>query len=460
MTTGHSSAETQSAGANSAIDESLFTPLKALGLTSLKLQYDWRTDQFRLWAAREWDADLDFSKYTDTFSAENLLSPGFVSYDTEAVRGLYAQHGLTDYLERVLDLIRQGKHIGIEAYYHAKTDIRFMCHEHSFTLGLRNKRHAVMAGGIRRHPRHEPEIDVVIDGLNLGRAMSFKNVAAGLDFGGCKTTVHMDELDINDLEVMGFLAFALDRTRSMTGPDMYFPTAMADVMNEHFSSQFTGGPNSPLGETGKPTAYGVFLSMQEAVRVHEGDDVTLEGKHAVVSGLGAVGWYLATHLVEAGARVTVADLNEERASQFVAEHPGAASVAVAEVFDVEADILCPAAIGGILDDETIARLRVKYVWGPANNQLKASNQEEEVRLAKLLADRGIVFQVEWWHNVAGVMCGAEEYLHGAEASYDNLQRRIEATIPSQTRENLRQAAALGITPTENAYRVCMDRIYG
>ena len=64
--------------------------------------------------------------------------------------------------------------------------------------------------------------------------MSFKNIAADLDFGGCKTTVHMDELDLEDFEVMGFLAFALDRTRSMTGPDMYFPTAMADVMNEHY----------------------------------------------------------------------------------------------------------------------------------------------------------------------------------------------------------------------------------
>lgn len=440
--------------------DSLFTPMLAAGLTSLKLQYDWRTGEVRLWAGREWGADRRFAEYGETFSAENLLSAETTALGTDAVRALFAEHGLSGYLDRVLDLIRQGKHVGIEAYLHAEKNIRFMCHEHSLRQGLRNKRHAIMAGGIRRHPLNEPEIDVIIDGLNLGRAMSFKNIAADLDFGGCKTTVHMDELDLDDLEVMGFLAFALDRTRSMTGPDMYFPTAMADVMNERFSSQFTGGPNSPLGETGKPTAYGTFLSLREALRHYDGSD-SLEGKTAVVSGLGSVGWHLATHLVEAGARVRVADLNAERVAAFVAAHAerGVAAIDVSAVLDAAADILCPAAIGGLLDEVAIRSLRYRYVWGPANNQLRASSQEEEERLARLLAERGIRFQVEWWHNTAGVMCGAEEYIRGAEASYAQLVERIEATIPRKTRENLEQAEALGITPTENAYRACIDQIY-
>ena len=439
--------------------QSIFTPLAAAGLTSLKLQHDWRTGEFRLWAGREWSEALRFSEYGQTFSAENLLSADTRSLNTAEVRELFDQHDLLDYLDEVLELIRQGKHIGIEAYFHAEKNIRFMCHEHSLTQGLRNKRHAIMAGGIRRHPLSDAEIDVIIDGLNLGRAMSFKNIAADLDFGGCKTTVHMDELDLEDFEVMGFLAFALDRTRSMTGPDMYFPTAMADVMNEHYSSQFTGGPSSPLGETGKPTAYGTFLSLKEAVRFYEGEGMGLAGKKVVVAGLGSVGWHLAGHLVEAGAAVIVADINAERVAQFVAQHEGVNSILVDEVLSAEADVLCPAAIGGLLDETAIRGLNYKYVWGPANNQLRASSQEEEERLARLLLERNVHFQVEWWHNTAGVMCGAEEYLHGAEASYAQLVDRIERTIPRRTRENLQAAARLGITPTENAYRSCIDKIY-
>jgi leucine dehydrogenase len=443
------------------MNDSLFAPLAAEGLTTLKLQYDWRTDEHTLFAAREWDADRDFSRYRSRFAAESLLTQRARFLNSEEVYALYEAHGLRGYLDTVLDLLRQGRHFGIEAYFHAGKNIRFMCNHHSRKQGAMNKRQATLAGGIRRHPLEESELDVIVDGLNLGRAMSFKNIAADLDFGGCKTTVQMDELDLADLEALGFLAFAIDRSRTMTGPDMNFPTAMSDVINAHFSPQFTNGPSSPLGESGRPTAYGTFLALKEAVRFTEpGSDGRLDGKRVVVSGLGAVGRHLAELLHGDGAAVIVADLNEARVAEFLAAHPGSTRVGVDEVLDLEADVLCPAAIGGIIDETVIGRLRYRYVWGPANNQLRATNQREEERLSRLLAERGIVFQTEWWHNTAGVMCGAEEYINGAHASYDSLQQRIESTIPRKTRENLAEAARLGLTPTENAYRVCADIIYG
>lgn len=440
---------------------SLFTPLAANGLTSLKLQYDWRTGEHLMSAGREWEPNQSFSDYGEAFDVSSLRTRNGFALNTREILNLYADHGLGEYLDQVLDLLRQGGHAGIEAYYHAGRDIRFMCHQHSRKLGLRNRRHAIFAGGIRRHAREEDELDVVIDGLNLSRAMSFKNVAAGLDFGGSKTTVQMDELLLNDLESIGFLAFAVDRCRTFTGPDMNFPTAMSDIVNERYSPQFTGGPTSSLGETGRPTAYGTFLALQEVLRLNEGSS-SLEGYSIVVIGLGAVGWTLAELLHEAGADLHIADLDVERVERFGAEHPGGRVVPIAidDVLGFAADILCPAAMGGLLDEEAIARLRYRYVFGPANNQLKATNQAEEERLARLLANRGIFFQTEWWHNTAGVMCGAEEYVNGTQASSGALYRRIEETIPSRTRENLLQARELGITPTENAYRTCLDTIYG
>lgn len=56
----------------------------------------------------------------------------------------------------------------------------------------------------------------------------------------------MDELDLADMQALGFLSFALDHCPTMTGPDMNFPTAMSDVINAHFSQSFTSGPSSPL----------------------------------------------------------------------------------------------------------------------------------------------------------------------------------------------------------------------
>lgn len=442
------------------MDDSIFTPMAAEGLTSLKLQYDWRTDQFTLWGAKEWDTDLDFSRYSHDFYAESLLTPHSRYLNDAQVRELFEQHSLIGYLDKVLGLVREGKHFGIEAYYHHEKNIRFMCNQHSRRQGARNKLHATLAGGIRRHPLQDTELDVIIDGLNLGRAMSFKNIAANLDFGGCKTTVHMDELDLTDLTTLGFLSFALDRCRTMTGPDMHFPTEMSDIINEHFSSQFTSGPGSPLGETGKPTAYGTYLALKEAVRFIEGN-ASLAGKSVAVMGLGAVGWYMSEYLLEEGASLLIADMNQQRVADFISDHPGGAIkvVTVDAILDLDADIFCPCAIGGLLDEETISRLKYRYVFGPANNQLKATNQEEEIRLAGLLADRGILFQTEWWHNTAGVMCGAEEYLKGTEATYEGLTERIESTIPVKTWENLVAAREVGITPTEQAYRTCHDTIY-
>jgi glutamate dehydrogenase/leucine dehydrogenase len=357
----------------------------------------------------------------------------------------------------VLDLVKAGRHLGITCYYHEKYNIKYMMHEHSRKRGLLNKSHAIMAGGIRRHPVDDDEIDVIIDGLNLGRAMSFKNVAGKLPFGGCKATVQMAPLDIDNMEIMGFLAFAMDSCRNMTGPDMNFPTEMADVMSrESFSSQFTGGPSVKTGETGAPTAYGVYLTLKQAVKFNERTE-NLEGKSAVLVGLGAVGRHLGEYLLKEKVRLYVADIDKNAVDSFIKEHPAATATELKGAYEKEVDIICPCANGGIFSEENIPKLNCKYIWGAANNQLKASSQEEEIRLAKLIAQRGILFQTEWWHNTAGVICGAEEYLY--DGTPESLAAKIENIMPSNTRNNLNRAKELGITPTENAYRTCEEIIY-
>ena len=440
---------------------SLCAPMKAEGLTTLKIRYDWKKDKFWMEAMKQWEQDLDFSKYNKEFYVESILTDDVVYLNTKQVRELYKKYGLEDYLDEILDLIRQGRHFGIECYYNDKYNIRFMCHQHSRKLGINNRLHATLAGGIRRHEVDEDEKEVIIDGLNLGRGMSFKNVAGNLAFGGCKTTVQMDELDLKNLEIMGFLGFAIDNCRTMTGPDMNFPTEMADVENANFSMNYTSGPNSPLGETGKPTAYGVYVTMKQAVNFKEGT-TSLDGKTITLIGLGAVGWYLGEYLLQEKVKLYIADLNPATAQRFLDENPGrdVEIVPLDEAMYMDVDIVSPCAIGGIICDDNIPKLRCRYIWGSANNQLRASSQEEEMRIARLLADRGILFQTEWWHNTAGVICGAQEYLEGENASYEKLKKVIDDTMPKQTWDNLTKAAELGITPCENVYRTCQDVIYG
>lgn len=312
------------------------------GLTTLKIRYDWKKDQFWMEAMKQWEQDLDFSKYNKEFYVESILTEDVVYLNTKQVRALYKKYDLEDYLDEILDLIRQGRHFGIECYYNDKYNIRFMCHQHSRKLGVNNRLHATLAGGIRRHDVNEDEKEVIIDGLNLGRGMSFKNVAGNLAFGGCKTTVQMEELDLSNLEIMGFLGFAIDNCRTMTGPDMNFPTEMADVENANFSMNYTSGPNSPLGETGKPTAYGVYVTMKQAVRFKEGTD-SLDGKTITLIGLGAVGWYLGEYLLQENVKLYIADLNQETAQKFIDENPGKdiEIVSLDEALYMDVDIVSP-----------------------------------------------------------------------------------------------------------------------
>lgn len=439
---------------------SIFTPLKAEGLTSFKIRYDWKTDKVRLFAAKEWDKDFDFSKYNTDFYTDGIYTDDAIYLNTKEVWGIFEKNNQTKHLQDIINLIKKGKHIGIECYFYEKYNIRFICNQHSFELGVNNKSHSIMAGGIRRHGFEDTELEVIIDGLNLGRAMSFKNVAADLSFGGCKTTVHMEPLDISNMEVMGFLAFALDRARNMTGPDMNFPTEMADVMTSKFSMQFTGGPNAPLGETGKPTAYGVYLALKQAVKFQNGTE-SLDGLTIAVQGLGAVGWHMAELLCQEKVKLIVTDMNKTVAEKFIREHKDCdiSYVAPDEILNIEANIFCPCAIGGIIHEGNISGLKFDIIFGAANNQLRASSQEEEIQLAKMLSQRGILYQTEWWHNTAGVLCGAEEYYFGKNATYDNLIKKIEDIVPKKTWENLKRAKEKGITPCESVYELCQMAVY-
>ena len=211
--------------------------------------------------------------------------------------------------------------------------------------------------------------------------------------------------------------------------------------------------NIIIGQSGGPTALLEAINFQEGVR-------SVKGKTAALMGLGAVGWFMGEHLLEGGvSRLIVADINPAAIQRFIDEHPGheITSVPVSEILSQEVDILSPCAIGGIFDEESIQTLNCKYIFGSSNNGLKASSQEEEIRLAKLIAERGILYQVEWWHNTAGVICGAEEYLFDGDG--DSLRAKVEEIMTANTILSLNGAKEQGITPTEFVYRYCEDLLY-
>jgi len=443
------------------VEKSLFFPLKKENLTTLGIYYNWKSSLVTFRAAREWEEEIDWSKYSRDFTFEHPLTSHTAYLGHKETLDLFKRYNLTGYLNDVVELIKKGKHQGIECFFDQKQDIHFINNMHSNTLGINNGYHAIRSGGIRRHDTDSREVDVIIDGLNLSRAMSFKNAGAQIPFGGSKLTVQCKPVDLSDHYSIGFLAYALNRTRSFTGPDMGFSPELADVMrSEGYSVNIAGGFDSKVGPTGGPTAYGIYLALKEAAAFKYGTD-SLAGKTIVVQGVGAVGYPLVEeYLTKEDTTIYITDISHDPVEKLVARFPGRVKkIDPDDALTAEADIFVPCAMGGILNEATIKSVKFSIILGAANNQLKASSQKEEIELAKVLEKHGILFQVDWMHNTGGVIAGMEEYIHRERASMKNIREHTEKVCKYGTRKNFEAAKREGITPTERAYKYYSSKIY-
>jgi len=170
-----------------------------------------------------------------------------------------------------------------------------------------------------------------------------------------------------------------------------------------------GGP----GDSSQATAYGVVQGIRASLKEIYGSP-DLQGRTIALQGTGAVGKYALKYLVEAGAIVTVADIDQERARLVAAEYD-LHIVSPEEIHSLRTDVYCPCALGNVLNDQTIPELRCKIVCGSANNQLG------EERHGDLLQQRGILYAPDYIVNTGGLLAGLDSLNPGGF----NRQRAME-----------------------------------
>lgn len=289
-------------------------------------------------------------------------------------------------------------------------------HDHGVGLraitAIHSLRGGLSGGGIRCYP-YRTSGDALTDVLRLSRAMTYKMVLTGLPIGGGKTVVIGDPAT----EKTPALLHALGRcVHSLGGqylcaPDVGTSSADMAVIRE-VTPHVTGLPGAG-GNTAIPTARGVLRGIEAAVRFRLGRD-TFRGLTVAVQGVGAVGGLLCRHLHEAGAHLILADVDRATADALAAEL-GADVVGTDEILFAAADVVAPCALGAILDDDSIPRIRAGIVCGGANNQLK------EPRHGQALHDRGILFAPDYVVNAGGTLGGAAQ---AGMFSADQLESRI------------------------------------
>jgi leucine dehydrogenase len=137
--------------------------------------------------------------------------------------------------------------------------------------------------------------------------------------------------------------------------------------------------------------------------------------HVAIQGVGSVGGGLAKLLAKDGAKLTLADVDADKAKALAAEL-GADTVSSDEILTLAADVVSPNALGAILTEQSIAALQTKVIAGGANNQL--ATHEDGARLHA----RGITYAPDYVINAGGIINVGLEYLGQGD------QAEVEARI--------------------------------
>src|SRR2546423_2589109 len=262
--------------------------------------------------------------------------------------------------------------------------------------------------------------EAIIDALRLSRGMTYKNAVAGLKLGGGKSII-IGDTKTTDREKLfrahGRFVESLGG-RYITAEDV--GTSTKDMDFVHMETNHVAGLAGKSGDPSPVTAHGVFRAVQASANWAWGSD-SLEGKTVTIQGCGSVGTYLARELHAAGAKLIVSDIDSVKTAR-VAKLTGAKVVQGDDIFSAEADIFSPCALGGIINDTTIPKLKVRIVAGGANNQLL-----EERHGAELMR-RGILYAPDYVANAGGVInvygevagWDAQKALDKADDIYDTI----------------------------------------
>ena len=279
---------------------------------------------------------------------------------------------------------------------------------HNSTLGP-------TCGGLRIWP-YESEEAALQDVLNLSRAMTYKSAMADLELGGGKAVIWLDQNQTKTEELIRSYAKFLD---TLGGKYITTTDVGSDVNDLQWISKETnhvvGLPvdQGGSGDTSIMTGLGVYLGMKACANHLWGSD-SLEGKTVAFQGFGKVAKQAAIHLAKEGVNLVATDIDGAKLEQ--ASDLGASIVSISEIYDVQADIFSPCALGGTINSNTIPRLSAQIIAGGANNQLESD------ATCEILREKGIVYAPDYVINAGGIINASCEI--GSEYSE---QRSLEKT---------------------------------
>lgn len=318
----------------------------------------------------------------------------------------------------------------------------------SAVIAVHNTTLGPAVGGCRFW-KYASQAEATADALRLSKGMTWKNALADLPFGGGKAVITSTDDQPKSRELLHAFGRFVNtfEGRYITAEDV--GTGVDDIetiaeVTPHVAGRAFG---SAGGDPSPKTALGVLLGMRAAVKHRLGRE-TLRSTRVAVQGLGSVGLRLCEYLHGEGAQLVVTDLDSAVVSDARSRF-GATAVSPAAILDAQVDVFSPCALGEIIDDSAVSRLRAAVIAGAANNQLA------EERHGKDLHDRGILYAPDYLVNAGGIInIGVE-----LTGSFDEAASIREVSkIEGRAERIFLRAAREGTTPERIADAVVRERI--
>jgi leucine dehydrogenase len=285
-------------------------------------------------------------------------------------------------------------HEGLHAFHDAAAGLNCLIAIHSTALGP-------AGGGTRMWPYPDDQA-AIDDALRLSRAMSYKNAMAGIELGGGKTVIVGDSRTAKTPAMFEALGRAVESLGGRYWAAEDVGISPADLAYARKETRFIAGLEGHPAASGDPspvTAEGVKRGIELCVRRALGK--SLSEVTVAIQGVGHVGALLADKLAAAGARLVICDVGADAVAA-VAARTGAQVVSPEAIFDAEADVFAPCALGGAISTQTLPRLKAKVIAGGANNQLA------DVATGQAVLERGLLYAPDFVINGGGIINVAGE----------------------------------------------------
>ena len=367
----------------------------------------------------------------------------FASVNGELIGAHPALQELTDFISSSPDF---SSHEGVFLEFDPETLCVYGAFIHKTVRGASQ-------GGTRLKQYHNAKA-VLTDGLRLAEGMTLKNACADIWWGGGKGIIWCVDQprsihgNMRKQIFSSYGRFVASLNGSyITAEDMN--TSPEDMRVIHANNRHCTCIPVEIGGSSNPstfTARGVFQGMRAAVDARFGEDNGFAGKHVLLQGAGNVGYPLLEEIIRNGGKVTVFDVNEDILKK-LKERFVESQLCIERDYDkfleIEADIFSPNAIGGIVNEQSIEKLKVSIIAGGANNQLRDPEKHSE-----MLRENGILYAPDFIINCMGIInCANEQYGYLLE----NIEEEVEK-VYVRTKEILDKALSGNRSP----YAVAME----